>query len=146
LALASSAADWGEAPSALVWARFRRHRLAVLEAGVLLGLAPVRLRRAVTQPVRAGGAVRRRARNRFGADELGCDVMTRSRRAGCISLVLWLTATSGVPGLAIFLTQGFPSVPACGISSATSSTDQPVMCCPSCQASTFRTMSPSGVA
>jgi len=87
-----------ESLSALVWKRFKRHRLALLSAGVILLMtilvfsAPLS-RYSATELNPANKFAGPSAEHWFGTDELGRDVFTRILYGGQISLAVGIFTT-----------------------------------------------------
>ena len=93
-----SASTRPESLTALIWRRFRRHRLALLSAVVLLLMvllvtsAPVS-RYSPTDQNPKNEFARPSAEHWFGTDELGRDVFTRILYGGRISLTVGIFST-----------------------------------------------------
>lgn len=94
--------------SALIWRRFRRHRLAVISLVVLMCLllmvlAAVLSPYTATQQNPANTFARPTAAHWFGTDELGRDVFTRILYGGQISLAVGIFSTVLALGLGILV-------------------------------------------
>ena len=94
----SSMPPQAESFSALIWKRFKRHRLALISAGVLLLMtalvfaAPLS-RYSATEQDPVNKFERPSAEHWFGTDELGRDVFTRILYGGQVSLAVGTFST-----------------------------------------------------
>ncbi len=93
-----SALKHPESLSALIWRRFRRHRLALISAGVLLLMVLLVIAAPLTGYSPTGQNVKNEfakpsAEHWFGTDELGRDIFTRILYGGRISLAVGIFST-----------------------------------------------------